>query len=220
MPVSILIADDHAIVIQGTALLIRQVLPDAIILHAKSYKEIVNRLQEAPVHLLICDVNMPGTNGFNMIAPIKVIQKNIKILIFSAYNEELYALRYIKAGAHGYLQKDTDEEVIQQAILKVLQEGRYVSEAIYNKLQTQSSAGDESIENPLDKLSNREMEIANLLIRGLGFSEICAALNLQGPTVSTYKKRLFEKLEVTNVPELVVVFHNYDNNQPVMEPEL
>jgi DNA-binding NarL/FixJ family response regulator len=208
MSVKILLADDHAVVRHGISLIIKDFLPDAEIIHAHDFPFLLEQLKVHEAALAICDINMPGCDSFHIISAIRDIQPDIKILIFSAYPEDLYATRYIQEGANGYLHKDADTETIKNAITTVLKKGRFISDHLLEKyLQSDGLANKDG--NPLKNLSNREMEVALLLTQGLGLLEMSNALNLHISTVSTYKTRVFEKLNISNIPELLVVFKNY-----------
>jgi len=142
-----------------------------------------------------------------MIVDIRNIQPEAKILIFSAHDEEFYALRYIHAGADGYLNKLSGEEKIVEAISSIIHHGKYLTNEIQEKLND-SSLLKESF-NPFDKLSKREIEIVKLLVKGDGNLEISNGLGIQMSTVSTYKNRVFEKLKINNLVELIEKYNVY-----------
>jgi DNA-binding NarL/FixJ family response regulator len=208
MSIKILLADDHAVVRHGISLIIKDFLPASEIIHAHDFPFLLEQLKVHEADLVICDINMPGCDSFHIISAIRDIQPDIKILIFSAYPEDLYATRYIQEGANGYLHKDADTETIKSAITTVLKKGRFISDHLLEKyLQGDGLATKGG--NPLKSLSNREMEVALLMTQGLGLLEMSNALKLHISTVSTYKTRVFEKLNISNIPELLVVFKNY-----------
>jgi len=211
MAIRIILADDHAVVRHGVSLIIKELIPEAELFHIPDFPALLNLLQHQDAELVICDVNMPGSDSFHIIDAVRQIRDNIRILIFSAYSEELYATRYMQEGADGYLHKDADTNTIKGAIQAVLQEGKYISEAMRRKGLNRDGAADERA-NPLKALSNREMEVAVLLTQGLGLLEMSNSLNLHISTVSTYKSRVFEKLNISNIPELLTVFKNYASN--------
>lgn len=134
---------------------------------------------------------------------ITALQPNIKILIFSEYDEN-YACQYIIAGANGYLNKRSEEETIIGTINCILTKGSYFSPDIINKIIS-ASFNKKSI-NPLNNLSKREFQIFELLLLGDGNTEIGNKLKIKMPTISIYKKRVFEKLNVKNQMELIFVF--------------
>ncbi|WP_159799866.1 response regulator transcription factor [Flavobacterium sp. MK4S-17] len=204
---TILLADDHSVVRRGVALIIREKFPFIETMHAESFDEVKVKLKDMPVSLLILDINLPGGNTVKMIEQAKQIQPEMKILMFSAFDEEQYALRYIHSGADGYLNKLTSEDKIAEAVQTIIDGGKYISEKVKEKIF--ENALNNTHYNPLESLSNREIEIAELLVQGEGNLEIANRLNIQMSTVSTYKNRIFEKLEVNNIVSLVEKYKLY-----------
>jgi DNA-binding NarL/FixJ family response regulator len=138
-----------------------------------------------------------------------VIRPNIKILVFSAQEEDEYACRYIIAGANGYLNKLSSEKKIIQVVLCILENGKYIPDGVMNKIA--ASVLHKTPLNPLEKLSKREFEIAGLLVEGLGNLEISNTLKIQMSTVSTYKTRVYEKLQIKNIVALIEIFKTNKN---------
>lgn len=213
MSFSILIADDHAVVRHGISLLLQEVMPTVEVAQAWDYDSLMEALDRKRMDLVICDINMPGCDSFHVIDDMRTIQADVKILIFSAYREDLYAPRYMQAGADGFLHKDSENDQIWKAITTVLNNGKYISEAIKERLINKAlSTNRQTSENPLELLSQREMEVARLLLQGLGLLEISNTLKLHIATVSTYKKRIYEKVQISNLPELIAVFKNHSGS--------
>lgn len=210
----ILIADDHAIVRHGTMLFINEWLPGAKISEADNFNKVAKMLGEQVFDLLILDINIPGGNNIQMVDVARLKQPGIRILIFTAYDEQLYAIRYLQAGANGYLHKLASEEQIRKAIETVLHDEQYMSREVKDLLlkMVMASGRRPPHENPLHTLSNREIEVARFLVQGMSLIEISRALHLQISTVSTYKNRIFEKLEISNLVELVEKVRLYDNS--------
>lgn len=208
---NLLLADDHSVVRQGVSLILKYSLPNIKIVQTDTLNGILEKLRNEPFDLLILDINLPGGNNVSMIEKIKSIRPEIKILMFSAFEEDVYAIRYINAGANGYLNKLGNEEEIVEAVGKVLKTGNYISEnlkeKLINDLLNKNKSG-----NPLEKLSNRELEISRLLVSGYGNLEIANHLHIQMSTVSTYKGRIFEKLDVKNVVSLADLFKLYEES--------
>lgn len=204
----VLIADDHSIVRLGASMIIQECIPAASIRQAETYNEVFEQLNTEPCDLLLLDINMPGGNNISVIKEILSLQPELKILVFSSYEESLYALRYIHAGACGYLNKSTAMSELKNAIESILTRGKYMSDAVnelyIQKLTMSKSSFDKN--NPLYILSNREMDVAKHLIKGLGILEVATLMELSSSTVSTYKSRIFEKLNVGNIPELIELF--------------
>lgn len=202
-----LIADDHSIVRQGISLLIKELFFSAKIFHAGSFKEILKTVREHKIDLIILDINFPDGNSLNIISDTKTIQPDTKILIFSAYDEDIYALRYLNAGASGYLNKGSNEDEMKQALKSMMVSGKYITQNIKDRI-LDSYISKKPI-NPLEQLSNREVEVARLLIKGFGNLEIAEMLNIKKSTVSTFKNRIFEKLEIDNLADLIDFFNLY-----------
>lgn len=210
----ILIADDHSIVRLGASVIIKESIPESVITQAQDYNEVLKLLQEETFDLLLLDINMPGGNNIKVVKEILEIQESIKILIFSSYDESLYALRYIEAGAAGFVNKSTAMAELSNAILTIKERGKYMSDEVkdlYVKKLTQSKSKLNTM-NPLSRLSNREVDVAKYLIQGHGIIEVSTSLELSPSTVSTYKSRIFEKLNVSNIPELIEIFRIHSAN--------
>jgi len=201
----ILITDDHRVIQQGLTFVIKEFLNKAIVSYANSVNATILSLKQGKVDLLILDINIPGGNNFKMIEEIREIQPDLKILLFSAHEESTYALRYLKAGVNGYLEKNASEEEIREAIRRVLIKGKYLSATIQDQLFDTYYEGANS-KKKLYQLTNREIEIARFIIDGEGTSSISEKLDLQASTVSTHKKNIFEKLQISNISELIDVF--------------
>lgn len=203
-----LIADDHGIVRLGASVTIKGMIDNAEIFQAETFTKVHELLKEQSFDLILLDINMPGGNNIRIIKDILAIQPQVKILIFSSYDEQLYALRYIEAGASGYLNKNTAMSELANAISVIQERGKYMSDTVKDlyveKLISTKAKFDKT--NPLQKLSNREMDVAKHLIEGLGILEVSNRLGLSTSTVSTYKSRIFEKLKVNNLPELIELF--------------
>lgn len=210
----ILITDDHDIVRLGASIVIKETIPDAVIHQATDFKETLKLLKDRKYEMLLLDINMPGGNNIRMIQDVLSIQPDVKILVFSSYEENIYALRYLQAGASGYIHKNSTKEDLKNAIKSVLKKGRYMSPEVSNLYLETLTAGKSSqvSANPLNLLSNREMDVAKLLVKGLSIAEVSKTLGLKNSTISTYKTRIFEKLQVENIRELIEKFRLYEVN--------
>jgi len=202
-----LIADDHSIVRQGISLLIKELFFNAKIYQSGTFKETLNVLKDTKIDLLVLDINFPDGNSLNILSETKTLQPELKILIFSAYEEDLYALRYLNAGATGYLNKGSNEDEIKHALQSMMVSGKYITQNIKDRI-LESYISKKPL-NPLEQLSNREVEVARLLIKGFGNMEIAELLQIKKSTVSTFKNRIFEKLEIVNLAELIDLFQLY-----------
>ncbi|MGQ7945421.1 response regulator [Flavobacterium sp. WC2509] len=207
MPQKILIVDDHLVVRTGVSIILGEYFKEVEFFTIENFPETIDFLKENEVKLIILDINIPGGKNKEMISAIREIQPNIKILIFSGYEESSHAYQYILAGANGYLNKLSDKETIVLAVESILKTGNYVSFEIMNTIIKASTH--KGSMNPLDKLSKRELEISELLLEGNGNLEIANKLNIQMTTVSTHKNKIFSKLNIKNIIELIGVFNKY-----------
>jgi two-component system, NarL family, response regulator, fimbrial Z protein, FimZ len=195
----ILIADDHTVVRLGTRALLKSEYPDMEVDLAANYDAVKEKLNANTYSLILLDINMPGTTYTNMIQEIKHIQPNIRILIFSGYDQDI-ALQYIRKGAEGYLNKQCSEEELKHAVHTILNTGYYYpAELIPVLLNNKEKKG-------VQALTAREFEIFELFANGHGNLEISNMLNIQITTISTFKKKIFQKLGVSNVVELSKVY--------------
>ncbi|HIX54362.1 MAG TPA: response regulator transcription factor [Candidatus Sphingobacterium stercoripullorum] len=204
----VLLADDHSIVRLGASIIIKEVLKTEDIVHAESYDEAKRKIQEAQYDLLILDLNMPGGNNIRMVQEILNLQPEIKILVFSSYDEQIYALRYIEAGAMGYLNKSTSMLELRDALERLKEGKKYMSDSVrdqYIEILTKSKT-EVNKKNPLLTLSDRETDVAKQLIKGYGVVDVAKAMDLNPSTVSTYKSRIFKKLNIKNIPDLIKIF--------------
>lgn len=209
---NILIADDHSIVRVGLSLMIKKLRPQAVIQEAESFKNVLDIISTVKFDLIILDINMPNGTFQQTFDIIKIKQPNVKVLVFSSQDESVYAIRYLKLGADGFLDKMADEETVKKALEKMLDKGNYVSTEVQDVLVFKSLNKKKHIpQNPLLILSDREMEIAERIIKGLTLKEISNDLNLHISSVSTYKSRILKKLEVQSIPELIDIFRFYHN---------
>lgn len=211
MELKILLADDHSVVRQGVSLILQNSFKKAQIDHVENFAGVLRLLDETIYDLIILDINMDGGDTTNMIIDIRAIRPNSKILMFSAYEDQHYALRYIHAGANGYINKMCEEDELIRAVKDVLSVGVYVSESMESDVYDYATKKTDY--NPLQSLSNREIEVARLLIKGLGNLEISNKLKIRMSTVSTYKLRMFEKLGIKNVMNLVEMFNVYEQKK-------
>lgn len=206
--ISILLADDHSIVRHGMVLMIKEIIQEVNIFHASTFKETLAILRKTNIDFMILDISFPDGNSSAIISQIKSLNKNIKILIFSGLEEDVYALRYINSGANGYLNKLCSEDEMRIAVRTFLEEGKYISQKIKDKI-LDNYMSNKSI-NPLDQLSNREIEVARLMVQGYGNLEISSMKKLQKTTISTFKKRIYEKLNIDNLVALIGIMNAYD----------
>ena len=200
-------ADDHSIVTQGMSFILKDLYNGATVYQIESFSEIIKVLNSTTIDLLILDINFPDGSSLNLLPTLKKIQPDLKILIFSGYDEDIYAVRYLSAGANGYLNKLSSEEEIKYAIETVMNTGKYISKNIQDRIMDSYILKKPS--NPLEQLSNREIEIAKFLVDGRSNIDISKSLNIKKTTVSTYKNRIFEKLSIDTLSGLIQIFQLY-----------
>lgn len=200
----LLIVDDHPIFRHGISQLIGQ-LPEVTICgqaeNASGALEAMRRLQP---EVVVLDVSMPGTNGIELIKLILAEQPRILILVLSIYDESLYALRALRAGAKGYVMKQQAMENVLDALRKVIGGGIYVSPQLSEKLVFKAIRGSENdLGSPVDKLSDREMEVMELFGRGNSTREIAGGLHLSVKTIETHRSHIKKKLGFKDADEMV-----------------
>ncbi len=196
----ILIIDDHHIVISGIKLLLKDRFPLAQVEGIMNVKNVFSKLSADKFDLIILDINMPGSDTHNIIHTVKESYPDTKILVFSMNAEGVFAKRYLKLGVNGYLSKEASDVRLLDAVSKVLDGGRYLSEALVNSIAYDFLEGKSN--NVVESLSDREFEIMKYLIQGLGVKEISQIVSLHHSTISTHKARIFEKTGATNIIEL------------------
>lgn len=199
----ILIADDHAIVRYGVSLIIREEVPGSVITEVDNFNDALSLVEKEHFHLLILDINLPGGNSIQMLDQVRQKQPSIKILVFTAYEESTFAIRYMQAGADGYLIKNSAADEIGRALRTVLSSQLYVSDSVKESLLADKLNRQNSSANPLQLLSNRENDVLQLMLQGKSVSEIANMLNVHTTTISTYKNRIFEKMNTRNLVELI-----------------
>ncbi|MGG7034556.1 MAG: response regulator [Flavobacterium sp.] len=204
----ILIVDDHFIVRSGMSLLLESELKNVQVFDADDFPQALIELKKSSFDLVILDINLPGGRKHQMIDDLRNIQKEVKILMFSAHEEDIYAFRYIQAGANGYLNKLSNSDSIVKAVQTVLEVGKYISIDILDKF-IEFSQNKREKSNPLEELTQREFEIAELLIKGFGNLEIANELDIKMTTVSTHKLNIFKKMQITNIIELSELFKKF-----------
>lgn len=168
--------------------------------------DLMNHLKNNKYELAIIDLHLEDGDTLHLISTILNLYDQLNVLIFSGNPEELYAQKLYNEGVKGYLNKQTDDQEIIFALKQLLEGKRYMSENFKKFLLTKNS-GDR--ENPFERLTQREMEVLNLMASGKRPTEICQQLNLQPSTVATYKIKLFNKLNVKNILELSQLMSNY-----------
>lgn len=196
----LLIADDHAVVRKGLRQILLEEFPAAEIMEVPDAEELIKQVMLSRWDVVVSDLNMPGRSGLDALQQIKSSYPELPVLILSVHPEEQYAIRVLKAGAAGYLSKDSASDELVKAIHRVLLGKRYISQGIAEKLAT-SYSGD-SDKPPQEYLSDREFDVMKLLASGKTISEIAEMLSLSVTTVSTYRARVMTKMNMKTNADL------------------
>jgi DNA-binding NarL/FixJ family response regulator len=196
----ILIADDHSIVRKGISQIISETENMEVVFEAENGNQVLEALDNQEVHVVVLDINMPEKNGLETLKEIKEKRPSLPVLILSMYEEDLYAIRVLKAGGSGYLTKASAPKELVQAIEKVANGGKYISPDLAETLALNLERNDEGA--PHEKLSDREMQVFLLIGSGKTVSEIAKMLKVSVTTVSTHRSRILEKMDLENNAQL------------------
>lgn len=196
---NILIADDHAIVRKGLKQLLLDELGNAVIIEASNCTEVYEQVRGKVWDFILLDISMPGRNGLDILKQLRADGIKAPILMLSMHPEEQYAVRVLKAGASGFLNKNSATDELINAVRKVLSGKRYITATLAEKLA--DSLGN-SEKPSQEQLSDREMQVFQLLATGKTVSDIAEEIALSVSTVSTYRGRILEKMKFANNAEL------------------
>lgn len=200
MKTRILIADDHAVLRAGLKLILRDGLPDAEIGEAGNTPEAIAQLHQNPWHALVLDLSMPGRNGFEVLSEVRAKIPNLPVLVLSSMPEDQIGLRAIKAGAAGFLNKQSAPEQVVDALKALLAGGQYFSAELSRQMVSELRRDHSQPRHTT--LTDRELEVCRLSVAGKSVKEVAAELRLSPKTISTFRLRSFEKLGVRNDIEL------------------
>lgn len=198
---SFLLADDHHIVRQGIRFILSDLLDSSTILEASNLQGIKDTLSNNEVDIAIMDAQYPDGNCLSILPELRELYPKLKILIFSSFEESNHALKFLVAGANGFLNKLSNEHEIEEALQSMIEKGEYTSPLTRTLMNM--SQHSPNLQNPLNALSDRELQIAELLAKGYGNLEIANELSLKQNTISTFKKRIMEKLGLNSLVELI-----------------
>lgn len=198
--ITILIADDHTIVRKGLKQILSEGISNVEFSESSNASETLSEVTAKKFDIVILDLSMPGRSGLDLLKDIRAQIPKLPILVLSMHPEDQYAIRVIKAGAMGYMTKDSAPEELVSAVTKILKGGRYVSVNLSEQLaalmqEHQNTAGHES-------LSDREFQVLEMIALGKTVSEVADKLSLSVKTVSTYRTRILEKLHLSTNAEL------------------
>ena len=199
--IEIILVDDHAIVREGIRRIIDDTTGITISAEASTGREALDLIWKEKYDLVILDISMPGENGLQTLKEIKKYDRNIPVLMLSMHAEEQYAMRAIKAGASGYLTKESASEQLVSAIRKIYDGRKYFSQGVAELLVADIYHDDDKKLH--EYLSDREFEILKLIVRGNSAKIIAANLSISDKTVSTYRGRILKKMDMKSTADLI-----------------
>jgi len=198
--IRVLVADDHTIVREG----LKQILSDTpdieVAEEAANAKEVITKVSDNDYDLVLLDISFPGRSGIDILKQLKCLKPKLPVLILSMYPEEQYAVRSLKAGASGYLTKESASDELINAIRKVTQGQKYITTSLAERLvfELDKDYGDQ----PHEILSDREYQVMCLIASGKTVKEIAEALSLSVKTISTHRSRILTKMAMRNNSQL------------------
>jgi DNA-binding NarL/FixJ family response regulator len=206
--IRILIADDHIIVRRGLKQILLEEFPFAFIEEVGDAEELIKKVMNEEWSVVISDLSMPGRSGLESLQQIKQYHPKLPVLILSIHPEEHYAIRVLKAGASGYLNKDLAPEELVKAVNCVLAGKRYITASIAEKLASSLDLNSEKV--PHEFLSDREFEVLKLIAAGKSVSDIAEQFSLSVTTVSTYRARIMAKMNLKTNADLTLYAIEHD----------
>ncbi|WP_333841220.1 response regulator transcription factor [Pelomicrobium sp.] len=199
--IRVLLADDHTIVRDGLKQILAETGDLVVAGEAADGFDVLRKVREQDWDVLVLDMSMPGRSGIELIKQLKAEKPRLPILVLSMHQEEQYAIRALRSGASGYLTKDTDTAQLVAAIRKVAAGGVYLSGVMAERMAMNLMPAACSL--PHTQLSDRELTVFEMLVSGLGVTDIAERLCLSVKTVSTHKSRILQKMNMTSTAELV-----------------
>ncbi|HDP68648.1 MAG TPA: response regulator transcription factor [Candidatus Marinimicrobia bacterium] len=200
--IKVLIADDHSLIREGFKKIIARESDITVVGEAADSSEVMGFLEKQSCDIVVLDITMPGKNGLDILGDIRLRYPDLNVLILSMHAVEHYALRALKNGARGYLTKESAPDELIKAIRKINGGRMYISQEVAEQLAY--NIGGKSEKMPHDNLSDREFQVLQLLAKGKTISEIGEMLAISASTVSTYRQRILEKLNLKNTSELIL----------------
>ncbi len=201
MKIDVLVADDHAIIRNGLRNLLADTDDLVVAGEAANGNAVLEKIRERDWGLVVLDLSMPGRNGLELIKLIKSERPKLPILVFSMHHEEQYAVRAMRAGAAGYLTKESNSDLLLPAMRKVASGGYFVSEKVIELLAKDVLRPTEALPHTL--LSNREYEVFTRIVNGKTMTQIADELSLSIKTVSTHKSHILQKMNLGGQVDLV-----------------
>jgi DNA-binding NarL/FixJ family response regulator len=198
---NILIGDDHSVVRRGLRTILSDAFPSAEIEEASDGVELLKKALQQDWSIIISDISMPGKSGIEVVKELREIKPKQQVLILSVHAPEQYAVRTLKAGAAGYLTKESATEELVKAVQHIMGGRKYITPEVAEMLVNIHS-DETGIKQPHETLSDREFEVLKLIASGKTVSEIAEILSLSIHTISTYRSRILEKMRMKNNAEL------------------
>jgi two-component system invasion response regulator UvrY len=199
--IRILIVDDHAILLRGLKEILEREFRDVSIGGAGTAEQALTQLDAENWDLVILDITMPGRSGVDVLRNLKALRPKLPVLVLSMHPEDQYGKRVLKAGASGYMNKESAPEELIKAVRKLLSGGRYVSPTLAETLAVDLGRDDGTPAH--ERLSDREFEVLRKMASGKTVGQIAQELHLSVPTVSTYRARILEKMGMSTNAELI-----------------
>ena len=199
--IEVIIADDHPIVRAGLKQIIMEQNDITVSGEAASGADLLKQVQQRDYDIVLLDLSMPGMDGIDVLKQLKIDKPHLPVIILTVHPETQYALRVLKAGAAGYLNKTSAADELIQAIRKVQRGGKYISTSLAEKIAF--ALDDETDGLPHESLSDREYQVLCLIGSGKSVSQIADSLSLSVKTISTYRARILEKMKMENNAELI-----------------
>ena len=199
--IRVLLADDHAMIRVGLKRILDAAEGMRVLGEAASGEAIVEKLSATPVDVVLLDISMPGPGMVETMRRIRAARPGVKVLVLSMHSEEQYAVRCLRAGAHGYLSKERSPEELVEAIRTVNVGGRYANPAVLERLRSPRRRGEAKL--PHDMLSAREFEVFRMLAGGTSIKDIAERLSLSPKTVSTFRARILRKMGLHSNADMV-----------------
>jgi DNA-binding NarL/FixJ family response regulator len=199
--IRVALADDHTIVREGLKQLLAAAGDFEVAAEARDGHEVMNAVRTADFDVLLLDMSMPGRSGVELIKQVRAEKPRLRILVLTMHEEHQYAIRAIRAGASGYLTKDSASRELVQALRKVAAGGAFISAEVAEQLALSSMPG--AAGEPHETLSDREYQVFGMIARGRSISDIAAELNLSVKTVSTHKANILQKMGLETIGDLI-----------------
>jgi two-component system invasion response regulator UvrY len=196
----VLIADDHAVVREGLKQILANTADMSVVQEASNGQEVLDKVRVHPIDAVVLDISMPGRSGLDTLMQLKRERPTLPVLVLSMHSEDQFAVRILKAGARGFLTKETAPDLLVSALRKVVAGGKYISPGLAERLAFDLRTDNNKA--PHELLSDREYEVLCLIALGKSVREIAEKLSLSIKTISTYRARILEKMKMRTNAQL------------------